>query len=51
MIPRLEKILNYLVDNKIYYSQICNIIITYKGTKEDTYNGKRQIFEIQRKVD
>ncbi len=51
MISGLEKILNYLVNNKIYYTQICDIIIAYKGTKEDTYNDKRQIFEIQRKVE
>ena len=50
MILGLEKILNYLVDNSIYGAQIGNIAITYKGTKESSADGKRQIFEIQRMI-
>lgn len=46
----LEKILDYLVENNNYSAQINNINIFYKGIKEDTVNGKRQVFEIERKV-
>lgn len=47
----LEKILDYLVENNNYVAQIDNIQIFNKGTIEDTANGKREIFEIQRKVE
>lgn len=46
----LEKILDYLVENNNYNAQINNTNIFYKGIKEDTANGKRQVFEIERKV-
>lgn len=47
----LEKILDYLTENFIYSAKIGNIEITAKGTKVDTMKGKRQVFEIERKVE
>lgn len=47
----LEKILNYLVENDIYMAQMNKTSITYMGEIEDTLKGKRQVFEIIRKVD
>lgn len=44
----LEKILNHLVENDTYMAQLGNITIKYIGTKGDTSNGKREIFEIER---
>lgn len=44
----LTKILNHLVENETYMAQLGDIIIRYIGTKEDTANGKREIFEIER---
>ena len=46
----IEKILNYLVENNMYMNQFNNITIRYLGNKEDTANGNRQIFEIERKI-
>ena len=46
-----EKILDYLVENNSYNAQIGNTTISYKGIIEDTIDGKRQLFEIQRKVE
>lgn len=46
----LEKILNYLVENNMYMAQLNNITIRYLGNKEDTANGNRQVFEIERKM-
>ncbi len=51
MVWELEKILDYLVQNNTYNAQIGNITIFYKGVKENTSNDKRQIFEIQRKLE
>lgn len=47
----LEKILTYLSENNQYSAQINNTTIRYIGTKESTSEGKRQIFEIVRKVE
>lgn len=47
----LNKILDYFAQNNMHHIQIGNIIISYKGVKEDTLNGKRQIFEIQRNLE
>lgn len=47
----LEKILNYLSENKIYVAKIGKTSISYVGELEDTADGKRQVFEIERKVD
>ena len=47
----LKKILDYLVENNTYNAKIGNIEIIYKATIQDTSQGKRQIFEIQRKVE
>ncbi len=51
MVFELEKILDYLVENNTYNAKIGNIEITYKGTINDTSQGKRQLFEIQRKME
>ena len=47
----LERILNHLVEHETYMAMISNIRIRYIGEKEDTINGKRQVFEIERQVD
>lgn len=47
----LEKILDYLIENNTYLAKIGNIGIRAKGTILDTVKGKRQVFEIQRKVE
>ena len=47
----LERILNHLVEHETYMAMISNIRIRYIGEKEDTANGKRQVFEIERKVE
>lgn len=46
----LEQTLDYLAKNNEYMAQIGEIDIRYIGTKEDTFNGKRELFEIQRRV-
>lgn len=47
----LEQILNYLAEHTEEMAQIGNINIKYLGKKEDSFNGKREVFEIQRKVE
>lgn len=47
----LERILTYLSENNQYSAQISNTTIRYIGTKESTAEGKRQVFEIVRKVE
>ena len=47
----LERVLNHLVEHETYMTMISNIRIRYIGEKEDTANGKRQVFEIERQVD
>ena len=44
----LEKILNHLVENDTYMAQLGDITIKYIGSKEDTANNKREVFEIER---
>ena len=44
----LEKILNHLVENEDCMAQLGNITIKYIGKSEDTGNGKREVFEIER---
>ena len=46
-----EKILDYLVENNGYSAQIGNTTIYYRGIKEDTAKGRKQVFEIERKVE
>lgn len=47
----LERTLNYLAEHNAYFAQIGKTKIRYIGEKEDTANGKRQVFEIERQVD
>lgn len=47
----LERTLNYLAEHNAYFAQIGKTKIRYIGEKEDTTNGKRQVFEIERQVD
>ena len=46
----LEKILNYLVEHTEEMAQIGNTNIRYLGEKEDNFNIKKEVFEIQRIV-
>lgn len=46
----LEGILDELVEKEGYMAQIGNTSIIYDGIVEDTFNGKREIFIITRKV-
>lgn len=47
----LEKILDCLIENDICIAKIGNIEIISKGIILDTAKGKRQVFEVQRKVE
>lgn len=47
----LEKILDYLVENNTYNVQIGNTTIIFRGIKESTIKGRRQVFEIERRVE
>lgn len=47
----LERTLNYLVEHNDYFAKIRKTMIRYIGEKEDTINGKRQVFEIERQVE
>lgn len=47
----INQMLNELVKNNDYQLQMGNITIIYQGEVEDTAFGKRQIFQIVRKVD
>ena len=47
----LENVLNYLSENDTYMAQIGKTSIRYIGEIEDIASGKRQVFEIERKVD
>lgn len=51
MVFGLEQILDYLIQNDTYIAKIGNIEIKTKGIIEDTAYGKRQVFEIQRKME
>lgn len=49
-IMETEKLMDWLVKNAEYMAQIGNLKMQYKGLVEDTINGKRQIFYIERKI-
>ena len=46
----LEKMLNWLTEHGTYLAQIGNLRLYYKGTEEDTIDGKREVFLIKRKI-
>lgn len=46
----INQMLDELVKRNGYQLQMGNITITNQGEVEDTLNGKRQVFQIQRKV-
>ena len=46
----LEQTLNYLAEHTEEMAQIGNINIKYLGKKEDSLNGGKEVFEIQRIV-
>lgn len=47
-IMELEKLLNYLAENEYYMAQIEKLKIKYMGVTEDTLNGTREMFYIER---
>lgn len=49
-IYELQKVLDYLYENGKYIAMVDNLSLYYKGTIEDTINGKRQMFYIERKI-
>lgn len=49
-IYELQKVLDYLSENGSYLAVVDNLSLYYKGTTEDTINGKRQMFYIERKI-
>ena len=44
----IEKLLNYLAENEDYMAQIGKLKIKYMGVTEDTLNGTREMFYIER---
>lgn len=44
------KLLDWLTENGDYMAQINNLNMKYKGVIEDTINGKREVFYIERKI-
>lgn len=46
----LTGILDFLKDNPYYQAEFNNIKIVYKDTVEDTANGKREYYVIERKI-
>ena len=44
----LNRILNELTENSNCIAQLGNFTIKYIGKSEDTRNGKREVFEIER---
>ena len=50
-IIEFNKILDYLIKNGEYMAQIGDLSMRYTGTVEDTTNGKREMFYIERKVE
>lgn len=46
----MMELLDTLKDNPNYKLQFENIKVKYKNTLEDTANGKREIFVIERKI-
>lgn len=49
-IIEFNKILDYIAENGEYLAQIGDLNLRYKGIAEDTINGKRQMFYIERKI-
>ena len=49
-IIEFNKILDYIAENGEYLAQIGDLNLRYKGVAEDTINGKRQMFYIERKI-
>lgn len=47
-VMEIEKLLNYLAENEDYMAQIGKIKIEYMGVAEDTLNGTREMFYIER---
>lgn len=45
-----EKLMDWLTENGEYLAQIGNLKMQYKGEVEDTLQGKRQVFYIERKI-
>lgn len=46
----LTNILDFLKDNPYYIAEFDNIKIFYKDTVDDTANGKREYYVIERKI-
>lgn len=49
-IYELQKVLDHLSENGNYLAVVDNLSLYYKGITEDTINGKRQMFYIERKI-
>lgn len=49
-IIEFNKILDYIAENGEYLAKIGDLNLRYKGVAEDTINGKRQMFYIERKI-
>ena len=49
-VMEVEKLLNWLTEHGEYMAQIGDLKMKYKGIVEDTINGKRQVFYLERKV-
>lgn len=47
-VMEIEKLLNYLAENEDYMAQIGKLKIKYMGVTEDTLNGTREMFYIER---
>lgn len=45
-----EKFMDWLAENGEYLAQIGNLKMQYKGEVEDTLQGKRQVFYLERKI-
>lgn len=46
----VKRLLDWLSQNGEYMAQIDNLNMKYKGVAEDTINGKREMFYIERKI-
>lgn len=49
-VMEVEKLLNWLTEHGEYMAQIGDLKMKYEGIVEDTINGKRQAFYLERKV-
>lgn len=47
----INKLLDFLIEKDGYQLKMGDITIENHGILEDTANGKRQVFQIRRKVD